>query len=407
LPFGNFLFEEERMALHPRGTLLILAAACALPTLAAGQSGYIQPSPAAPQKQQNAQPATQAPDTSSTPADESALYRYLVLVRYSYFLEYKGREKFLIQKEMRERSSQQFVERTDYESAIGIGDGEEQVMLEIVRDASPQVIETWDQIDAATMKFLEQHGSGEGILDDPEVNDLGKKLLTLVEETRANLKHEIGEEFIKKLDAYVFREFINREGPVSLEWRDSSFSGENSNRDLPSKEGSDLEQTRADRFRLMGTRSYANFIQIAGASFDHDQGNAGDINDAQRSTLRVIIPREKWQAVKAIVIDSYRRIREVFRQDDAAIGQYHRKYGPQPIPRPIPPELLESRAKFWAIVEKNITSLKGLLGQEDFKKFDESVKQVFGEKEIAAGADSANPPNPSHREVNNPVTAHP
>jgi hypothetical protein len=394
------------MALHPRDTLLILAAACALPTLAAGQSGYIQASSAAPQRQQNPQPATKALDTSSVSADESALRRHLVLVRFSFFLEYIGRENFLIQKEMRERNSQQFVERTDYESAIGISYGEEQVMLEIVRDACPKIIENWDQIDAATMKFLEQHGSGENIPDDPELNDLGKKLLTLVEETRANLKHEIGEEFIKKLDAYVLREFINREGPVSLWWHDPNSSEETA-APLRSREGASASgQMRPDESRLGDMRLFAIFFQASGAADERIRQEAAEGKDVQGNTLPVNTPKDKKQAVLAIVLGAYHQIGENFRQVDAAIGEYHRKFGPQPIPHPLPPGIATLNAKCSAIVNENIAKLRQVLGEEDFKKFAESVNQVFGEKEIAAGADSANPAKPAHREVN-PVTAHP
>lgn len=372
------------MALHPRGTLLILAAACGLATLAAGQSESIQAPAAAFQRQQNAQPATQVPDPTSAQTEERALYRHILLVRFSYFLEYVGRESFLIENEGREKNPQQFVERTDYESGIGIGDGEEQVMLEIVRDAGPQIIESWDQIDAATMKFLEQHGSGENMPDDPELKALIRKQEELVRGTSASLKTELGTKALRKLDAYVFREFIDREGPVSenniaslREPNDAFASG----------------QVPPGGSRLSDMRSFAIFFQIPGAS-DERMGREAEGEDMQGNILRLDIPKDEKQIVLHIVRGANHQIIENIRRGNAVIGEYHQRYGPQPIPHPLPAGLAMLNSKFWAIINENRAKLRQALGEEDFKKFDESVNQVFGEREMGAVPDLASQPKP-------------
>jgi hypothetical protein len=373
------------MALHPRGTLLILVVACALQTLAAGQSGYIQAPPAASQRQQNAQPASQAPDPSITQTEERAIYRHLLLVRFSYFLEYGGRENFLIQKETRGRNPQPLIEKTDYESAIGIGDGEEQVMLEIVHDAGPQIIENWDQIDAATMKFLEQHGSGESIQDDPELKALYRNQLELIQEARASLKKELGAKFLGKFDAYVFREFFDRDGPVSL-WRQNPNSSEGN--------ASALGQAQPDEFALGDKGSFALFFQASGAVDERIRRAAAEGKDWQVNTLPANTPNDKKQAVHAIVLGAYHQIRDNIEQDYAVIGEYHRADGPQPIPHPLPPGLAMLSTKFWEIVNENRAEVRKVLGEEDFTKFDESVNQVFGEREIGAASDLASQPKP-------------
>jgi hypothetical protein len=192
------------MVFPPLRRFLVLLAAFVFQALAVGQSAPIQITPAAAQPQRVAQQASQ---TSSSAADEEkALRWYLTRTRYRYFVEFVDRENFL----------NRAVERTDYNSAIGISDEEERVMSSIVLDSSSKVIYDWDQIDAVTKRFLQAHGTGEKLSDNSEFRALGENLQTLVDELRANLKNELGEEFIKKLDAYVNREFINRRGPVSL-----------------------------------------------------------------------------------------------------------------------------------------------------------------------------------------------
>lgn len=351
--------------------LLVLIAAFAFHALAIGQSARIQTPPANAQPQQSeAQQISQI--SSSAASEEQALRRYLTHTRYRYFVEFVDRENFL----------DQTVERIDYKSAIGISDTEEQVMSSIVIDAGSKVIYDWDQIDAVTRKFLQAHGAGEKLSDNTEFKTPSKNLQTNVDEIRDHLEDELGEEFIKKLDAFVNREFINRRGPASLRLYKSKLNVNASVHAQP--EAPALAERRA--FEL--------FFEITGAAFERNQETVVEGKAPQTPPLPRGIPEDKNQEVFAIVLDAHHHLNENTLQENAAIGDYHMEHGPRPIPFPFPNEFVALGRKHWAIVDENIAKLKQLLGEEKFRKLDEYVNQVFGKGLTAAAIDPASPPGP-------------
>ena len=360
------------MVFLPLRSFPVLVAAFVFQALAIGQSVPIQARPAAAQPQSDAQQASQ---TSSKAAnEEKALRKYLTRTRYLFFFEFVDRENFL----------NQAVERTDYKSAIGISDTEELVMSSIVLDASPKVIDDWDQIDAVTKKFLQAHGAGEKLYDNPEFKPLDENLRMLVDEIRANLKNELGEEFIHKLDAYVFREFFNRRGPVSLFMNKPKLTSN----EAASRRPQPVPPALAKR------RAFELFFEFIGAAVERKQKADAEGEAVQTISLPRRTPEDKKQEVSAIVLGAYRQLYENNLQENSTIGDYHVEHGPQPIPHPLPTGLVELLRKHWAIVDEHTAKLKQLLGEEEFRKFDESVNRVFGVGLNRTAAEPSNPPEP-------------
>jgi hypothetical protein len=93
---------------------------------------------------------------------------------------------------------------------------------------------------------------------------------------------------------------------------------------------------------------------------------------------RLVVPADKREAVANIVRAAGFQLLETVGRENAAIGVYHRDFGPQPIPRPLPDGLAQSRRQFWAIVTDGITKLKRVLSEEDFNKLEEAAIQIFG-----------------------------
>ncbi|MGD0682261.1 MAG: hypothetical protein ABR990_09435 [Terracidiphilus sp.] len=350
--------------------LLVLITVFVFHDFVLGQSAHIQTPPAAAQPQRE---APQASQTSSIAAgEEKALRRYLTRTHYRYFVEFVDRENYL----------DQTAERIDYKSAIGISDTEEQVMSSIILDASSRVIDDWDQSDALTKKFLQARGAGEKLSDNTEFKTVSENLQTLVDELRDHLKDELGEEFINKLDAYVNREFINRRGPVSLRLI----------RPKPSVYASKRAQPEAPA--IADRRAFELFFELTGAAVERNQEAAAVGKAPQTIPLPRSAPEDKKQEVFAIVLGAHRQLYENALQENAAIGDYHREHGPQPIPFPFPNEFVELGRKHWAIVDENIAKLKQLYGEEMFKRLDEYVNQVFGKELSTTATDPANPQEP-------------
>lgn len=349
---------------------LVLVSALLFHALAIGQSTRIQTPPATAQPPREAQ---QSPQTSSSIArEEKAMRWYLTRTRYRYFVEFVDRENYL----------DQAAERIDYKSAIGISDTEERVMSSIILDASSRVIDDWDRSDADTKKFLQSHGAGEKLSDNAEFKTLSEDLGTTVDELRNHLKVELGEEFIKKLDAFVNREFINRRGPVSLSLNHSKLkvnASVRAHREAPA---------------MAGKRAFELFFELTGAAIERNQGAALEGKPPQVIILPRITPEDRNEEVFAIVLGAHRQLIENALQEHAAIGDYHLEHGPPPIPFPFPSEFVALNKKHWAIVDENIAKLKQLYGDERFRKLDEYVNQVFGKGLTAAATDHANMPVP-------------
>ena len=300
---------------------------------------------------------------------EKSIYGIITAWRYRFFIEYVGRENAVIERHNGDDSER--VPRTDYESAIGIGDGEEQAILEIILDANAQMIETWDQMDARTLQLLENHSLIEQIDDDATLKALGRQQMQIVNETRANLMRDIGKKTLKKLDAYVFREFINRKKPLSLSHADPDLS--------------EIESTPSDRepgrgpshkAKLRQLYTFADFFEVIGTSGGSRQ--TGSTGRDSGGSLPACTPAKDMEAVRRIVRNADDQIQLANAREDAAIGRYHKDSDPGPIPHPLPHELEIERCRFWTAVESGIKDLRQQLGDTEFAKFDHAVDEVFG-----------------------------
>jgi len=358
------------MVFHSLRILLVLITVFIFHALAIGQSAQVQSSPLAAQPQKVAQQTPQT--TSSIAGEEKAMRRYLTRTRYRFFVEFVDRENYL----------DQAAERIDYKSAIGISDTEERVMSSIILDASSKVIDDWDRSDAVTRKFLEAHAAGEKLSDNTEFKTISEDLGATVDELRDHLKVEIGDEFIKKLDAFVNREFINRLGPLSHSLNHSKLKVNASMHAQPEAPA------------MAGKRAFEMFFELTGAAVERNQEAAALGTAPQTITLPRSTPEDRNQEVFTIVLGAHRRIYENLLQEHAAIGDYHLVHGPQPIPFPFSNEFVDLTKKHWAIVDENIAKLKQLYGEEGFRKLDEYVNQVFGKGLSSAAKDPVTPHDP-------------
>jgi hypothetical protein len=308
----------------------------------------------------------QQPDSPSPGGIERALYAYLTAWRYRFFIEYVGRENILIEEHKEENSAH----RTDYESNIGIGDGEEQAMLEVVLGASSKMIKALDQADSRSLKLLADNAQIEQIDNDPELKEFLRQETEIVKETRANLRRDIGEEALSKLDAYVFREFVNREGPVAR----LQFAFDTAEIEKPT---SDRERSQNDSARVRRLYAFSGYFQTMSGQRERSRRSPSAEKEADRA-LPSCTPDKDREAVREIVVNAGDAIRMTDVRTDADIGQYHKNFGPGPIPRPLPNALVMARYRFWAAVESGVKDLNQQLGITEFEKFNRAVEEIFG-----------------------------
>jgi hypothetical protein len=145
---------------------------------------------------------------------------------------------------------------------------------------------------------------------------------------------------------------------------------------------------------LADKRAFELFFELTGAAVERKQEAAAEGKATQAIPLPRSTPEDKKQEVFAIVLGAHRQIIENTLQEYAAIGDYHLAHGPQPIPNPLPTEFVVLARKHWAIVDEHIAKLKHLLEEEDFRKLDKYINQVFGKELNSTAADPANPPEP-------------
>jgi hypothetical protein len=316
---------------------------------------------------------SEAHSSKSRDVLEKALYSYTVGLRYRYFIEFVGRENAQTEDETGS-DHQPNIGRRDYESAVGIGDGEEQVMFEIALRASPRAIETWDEIDAATLEFLNEHRPIERIAEDPKIAALIKEQYKLVADVRETLERELGKGFLKKLDAYVFREFINRKGPNSERWR-GMISPDFADLETHSKEDTASNQ------RLL---AFAEFFQDSGNILARTYEKTKDNDPGVTAWIVSCTPKEKVATVIETIRQVNHRMQENIARENAMIGVYHRKNGPAPVPES---EFGDTDREFWRSVDDGIKELKGTLNDADLKKFERAVNDTFGRglREEASG----------------------
>lgn len=136
------------------------------------------------------------------------------LALYLNFMESVGAEDDRIQKEMRQ-SAAQAEKRTDYGQEIGINKGEEELVLVILLEAYHQRDDLQKQKDAA----VNEGGLAAGRDDQAGVAaaqareaELIRARSRVLNDMWAALKANLGDESLRKLDAYVNREFAD--GPA-------------------------------------------------------------------------------------------------------------------------------------------------------------------------------------------------
>jgi hypothetical protein len=117
---------------------VVIATVCTCQVLFVGQAARCQIAPDVTALS-SSHPKMQTQASAENARAEKLLYLDLVRNRCANFLEYAAREESGNQSTRRPRA-------TDYESAIGIGDGEEDAMLEIVAETGPQIIAVWDDL---------------------------------------------------------------------------------------------------------------------------------------------------------------------------------------------------------------------------------------------------------------------
>lgn len=343
--------------------LLALIAGTGVTASARGQSA---PTPAA----QDIPAISAQPNSQTSIPIEKALYSLLTKWRYRFFIEFVGRENTPVEKHKGEDNER--FRRTDYESLIGVGDGDEQAMIEAVLDASPRMIETFDQIDDRTLALLEDHARIDRIENDPDLTTLLTQQNEIVDETRVHLKREIGAVSLKKLDAFVFREFINREGLRSQSQLGTDFGGFES-----AASDKDSGSEAIDKVKLRQWYAFAQFFQTTGHMREHVKQQVCGAKDAD-SSLPACTPTNDRNAVREIVRNADDQIQLANAKEDAAIGRYHKESDPGPIPHPLPHELEIEHGRFWTAVDSGIKDLRRQLGDTEFAKFDQAVDEVFG-----------------------------
>jgi hypothetical protein len=135
------------------------------------------------------------------------------LALYLNFMESVGAEDDRIQKEMRQ-SAAQAPKRTDYGQVIGINKDEEELVLVILLQAYHQREDLLKQKDAAVNEGSLAAGrddlAGVAAARSKEA-ELIRARSRVLNDMWAALKADLGDESLRKLDAYVNREFA--EGP--------------------------------------------------------------------------------------------------------------------------------------------------------------------------------------------------
>ncbi|MGB6192936.1 MAG: hypothetical protein WBF42_10740 [Terracidiphilus sp.] len=349
--------------------LVVVAASVSLGSVISPQIVNAQVAPAA-QRVESGQMSARAANSASSNPKEVALYAFQVTTRYRYFIEFVGREDGVIQKQIEDGKPPDA--RTDYESAIGIGDGDEAAMLAILVDAAPKMISAFDEIDERCSKLLpELLNNIDAVEHDPDLRALSKEQSEIVKETRASLGRELGARKLKKIDAYVYGEFLDRIGPASQDQPGFNLLDVDRAEYRTANAGADEEKAVLRRY------AFSVLFQQYGIQLRRKSAAAKGTEDAP-SPLPAYIPKEKEVAVRSIIRGAADQIAMINVQEWADIGKYHKNVDPGPVPHRLPPELAADQRAYWTTTDRGIEDLRRLLGDEVFAKFDRAVTHIFG-----------------------------
>ena len=207
--------------------------------------------------------------------------------------------------------------------------------------------------------LLDQHKSFGSIEGDPKLREIAREQAELVAYVRAGLMREGSKTLLQRVDAYVFREFINREGPQSVR-RDDDFSQE------------EVSQSNRRNEKSHDQAAFAVFFQIMGSALERVERRP-DADPAE--LIPRCTPKERLQQVISIVKETNNELRMLDFADDAMIGTYHQQNGPQPVPIE---EFSSTNRAFWKTTGEGKQKLRDALGETTFKTFAREVADAFG-----------------------------
>jgi hypothetical protein len=125
--------------------------------------------------------------------------------------------------------------------------------------------------------------------------------------------------------------------------------------------------------------AYQIYLQSLSPDSDSARQNPAKENDESIIILPLDIPKEKRNEVFKIAHEANLQYTKNWKEVYAVLGEYHEEFGPGPVVAPYPPDLIRLRQKFQSIITDTIEKLKLSLGDDDFKKFDKSVMDIFGD----------------------------
>jgi hypothetical protein len=131
------------------------------------------------------------------------------LALYLNFLEYVGAEDDRIRKEMREGATHG-EKRTNYSDAIGVDKDDEETILSILLEAYRGREEIQKQRSAVENEsgFAAARGDQQGVAAaQAKEAELVRARARILSDMWAQLKRQLGDDSLRKLDAYVNREF--------------------------------------------------------------------------------------------------------------------------------------------------------------------------------------------------------
>jgi hypothetical protein len=338
------------MTIFLRSSRLIMAAACVCFALAVSPFAHGQATPTANQQKQNAQPAPP------------------ILGLYDLFLEYVGNKDEQIQAGI-EGGKAQITPRQDYAAAIGISEGEAQIMLAILIDAFHQGGGSYKDQIVAHLKLVREYGPDEGErMYDEEKATYGSRKYTALKGAVAKLQTELSEESFAKLNRFV----------VEKQWATKATKEPLDPDPCPPNNNPPPGQTT----HVACTQVYVDFFH--GTAWRDKSNQTMEANGDGEKPMVIDMPiamtGDKKQAVIDIAVDEERQINEndqqYRKQADQFFRPYVARYGAKGYATPLPPEIEALRKNRGRIIEEHIFMLRQELGDDSFKRFDSVLAQM-------------------------------
>jgi len=262
--------------------------------------------------------------------------------------------------------------RTDYATAIGIDQGEEQPMLAILVEAhhKEEALQRKERGDETCQflsskrwhELLQQYGEAQAWkVRDAEVEGCVKENLAIQNEAWTELNKELGGEGIKRLTVY-----LNRRPWMPTQQRDPNPCPPNSN------------PPPGQTTHLACTGFYDAFFYQMGRTDKWNRQKEAEGRDEDRQEINtsitgIFLSEDKRQAVIALGLDAAREIDESDRRFHEACEQYSKMHNGQNVPYPYPPEIDALGRMRGTIVEEYIFKFRQEVGEDIFGQFDKSL----------------------------------